>query len=349
MRFYAPITYVWSDIACDRIHTAESEKRCIFNQNTYEMEKPMTQNSPLTLEVYRNADLRQWIRLYIHACRARNLAAGTVEFYEKKLHAFLRFCAEKTITNVNQINADDIRAFLILLEQKAHRPGGIHCYYRSVKTFFRWYENEAEPENWLNPINKVKAPIVPLEPLDPVSIETIKAMMNTCNRGELTDARDKAVLLVLLDTGIRLGEFLALNTDDVDPITGMVLIRSGKGRKPRNVYLGDKSRRSLRKYVRQRTDSSPALWINRFGERLADTGLRMILRRRAAKAGVPVPSPHDFRRAFALERWRAGIDILTLAKLMGHTSLQVLNRYLKQIGDDLEIAAKQSSPVDRNF
>ena len=64
---------------------------------------------------------------------------------------------------------------------------------------------------------------------------------------------------------------------------------------------------------------------------------------------MPVPSPHDFRRAFAIERWRAGVDILTLSKLMGHTSLQVLNRYLKQIGEDLERAAKQSSPVDRNF
>jgi len=50
-----------------------------------------------------------------------------------------------------------------------------------------------------------------------------------------------------------------------------------------------------------------------------------------------------------IERWRAGVDILTLSKLMGHTSLQVLNRYLKQIGEDLERAAKQSSPVDRNF
>lgn len=316
---------------------------------TYTMAHITNLQSQPTLDLYRTVDVRHWVRLYIHACRARNLSPGTIEFYEKKLDAFVRFCTDKMVININQINADDIRAFLIFLEQRAHRPGGIHCYYRSVKTFFRWYENEVEPENWLNPINKVKAPIVPLEPLDPVSIETIKAMMDTCNRGELTDARDKAVLLVLLDTGIRLGEFLALNTDDVDPITGMVLIRSGKGRKPRNVYLGDKSRRSLRKYVRQRTDFSPALWINRFGERLADTGLRMILRRRAAKAGVPVPSPHDFRRAFALERWRAGIDILTLAKLMGHTSLQVLNRYLKQIGDDLEIAAKQSSPVDRNF
>jgi integrase len=75
----------------------------------------------------------------------------------------------------------------------------------------------------------------------------------------------------------------------------------------------------------------------------------MMLRRRAARAHVPVPSPHAFRRAFALERWRAGQDILTISKLLGHASLQVLTRYLKQAGEDLEYAAKQSSPVDLNF
>ena len=174
-------------------------------------------------------------------------------------------------------------------------------------------------------------------------------MMETCRHGKLSDARDKASLLVLLDTGMRLTEFLSLNREDVDPITGMILIRSGKGRKPRNVYLGDKSRQILRRYVKDRKDYNPALWVARSGERLTETGLRMMLRRRAARAGVPVPSPHDFRRAFAIERWRAGVDILTLSKLMGHTSLQVLNRYIKQIGEDLEQAAKQSSPVDRNF
>lgn len=308
------------------------------------MQKPL-----FTLEIYKNNDLHQWILLYIHACRARNLAVGTIEFYRKKLNAFLHFCADGGLNEVGQIHADDIRTFLIFLEEKGHRPAGIHCHYRSIKTFFRWFENEAEPENWLNPINKVKAPIVPLEPLDPVSIETIRAMLETCNRKELMGARDRALLLVLLDTGVRLGEFLTLNIDDVDPITGTVFIRSGKGRKPRTVYLGDKSRQSLRRYVKQRKDNNPAVWISRSDERLTDNGLRMILRRRATQADVPVPSPHDFRRAFAIERWRAGIDILTLSKLMGHTSLQVLNRYLKQIGEDLEFASKQSSPVDRNF
>ncbi|MBI2757208.1 MAG: tyrosine-type recombinase/integrase [Chloroflexi bacterium] len=313
------------------------------------METNIRPNTFLTLDIYQTDDLRKWIGIYLHACRSRNLAGGTIEFYGKKLNAFVQFCLKYEITNINQINAEYIRQFLIILEESGHRPAGVHCYYRSIKTFLKWYEREAEPADWRNPINKVKAPIVPLEPLDPVSIETIKAMLGTCKRGQLSDARDKASLLVLLDTGMRLAEFLALNVDDVDPITGMILIRSGKGRKPRNVYLGDRSRQVLRRYVKERRDYNPALWVSRSGERLTETGLRMMLRRRAAQAGVPVPSPHDFRRAFAIERWRAGVDILTLSKLMGHTSLQVLNRYLKQIGEDLEQAAKQSSPVDRNF
>jgi len=93
----------------------------------------------------------------------------------------------------------------------------------------------------------------------------------------------------------------------------------------------------------------PTLWVGISEERFTATALRSMLRRRAGRAGVPVPSPHDFRRAFALERWRAGVDILTLSKLMGHTSLQVLNRYFKQAGEDLEPAARQSTPVDLHF
>lgn len=300
-------------------------------------------------EISKSGDIQYWLQIYLHACRSRNLSPGTVEFYEKKLNAFLHFCSDLAITDITQINADNIRQFLIYLEERKHKPAGVHCYYRSVKTFLKWYENEVEPEGWRNPIEKVKPPFVPLEPLDPVSIDTIRNMMDTCKRGQLSDARDRASLLVLLDSGIRLAEFLALNREDVNLITGEILIRSGKGRKPRNVYLGDKSRQVLKRYMKLRSDLNPALWVSRSGERLTETGLRMMLRRRAAQAGTPVPSPHDFRRAFALERWRAGMDILTLSKLMGHTSLQVLSRYVKQVGEDLSLAAKQSSPVDRNF
>ncbi|HMN00527.1 MAG TPA: tyrosine-type recombinase/integrase [Anaerolineales bacterium] len=313
------------------------------------MQVNASQNSTPNPGIYRTDELQPWISAFFHACRARNLAIGTIEFYNKKLRAFTDFCLENHADRIGGIKADLIRNFMIMLAEAGHRPAGVHCYYRAIKTFLKWYEREAEPEDWRNPINKVKPPIIPLEPLDPVSIDTIKSLLATCKRGTLVDARDSASLLLLLDTGVRLAEFLALNIGDVDPITGAILVRSGKGRKPRNVYLGEKSRQTLRRYMKKREDHNPALWVSKFGERLSETGLRMMLRRRAAQAGVPAPSPHDFRRAFAIERWRAGVDILTISRLMGHTSLQVMNRYLKQIGADLEQVSRRSSPVDLNF
>jgi site-specific recombinase XerD len=313
------------------------------------METDASQTGPPDPNIYQTDEIQPWIATYLHACRSRNLSEGTIEFYGKKLKAFIEFCLKNDVEKISGIHADLIRHFLIALAEKGHRPAGVHCYYRAVKTFLKWYEREAEPENWRNPINKVKSPIIPLEPLDPVSMDTIKSLLATCTRGKITDARDKASLMLLLDTGVRLAEFLSLNIEDINPITGTILIRSGKGRKPRNVYLGEKSRQTLRRYMKKREDHNPALWVSKSGERLSETGLRMMLRRRAAEAGVPVPSPHDFRRAFAIERWRAGVDILTISRLMGHTSLQVMNRYLKQIGADLEKVARRSSPVDLNF
>ena len=139
--------------------------------------------SVFATDLYQNDNLQDWIGIFLNACLSRILTAGTIEFYRKKLKAFLQFCSDLGITNISQITPDTIRQFLIFLEERKHKPAGIHCYYRSIKTFLKWYEQELEPVDWHNPINKVRAPIVPLEPLDPVSIETIKALIETCQRG----------------------------------------------------------------------------------------------------------------------------------------------------------------------
>lgn len=314
-----------------------------------ESKRPVHPESTFSLDSYSSDNLAQWVELFLYSCRSRNLAAGTIEFYVKKLNVFVRFCNDLAIDWMNQLTPDAIRRFMIWLEESGHNPGGVHGFYRTVRTFLRWYELEAEPDGWSNPIRKVKPPIVPLEPLDPIPIPAAREMHNACEKDTFVGLRDRAILLFLLDTGARKSEFLALNIQDVDLITGVVQIRSGKGRKPRTAHLGDKSRQALRKYLRKRTDDDSALWIGRSGNRLSESGLQMLLRRKARRAGVPEPSPHDFRRAFALERLRAGVDLLTLSKLMGHESLQVLNRYLKQAGEDLQRVAKMSSPVDLHF
>ena len=289
-----------------------------------------------------------WIESFLYDRKSQNMSPGTISYYQVKLRTLMQYCKTRAIDQVHQLTADELRRFMTWLEEQGHNPGGRHALYRAVKTFLRWYELEAEPENWKNPIRKIKAPRVATEPLDPIPQENVKAMMQTCNRSFL-DYRDKAILLGLLDTGARASEFLDLDLADVNQVSGEVLIRQGKGRKPRTVYFGAKTRRAIRAYLKCRHDDLPALWVTDKGDkRLEYFGLRTVIHKRAKLAKVKPYGAHAFRRQFAISMLRAGVDLATLARLMGHSSVHVLLRYLKQIPDDMQAAHLKAGPVDHS-
>lgn len=146
------------------------------------------------------------------------------------------------------------------------------------------------PPDWKNPIRKVKAPKVGLEPIAPVPLDDVSKLFTTCQRGTFRGDRDRAVFLFLLDTGVRAKEFDSLDLEDVDLASGAVLIKEGKGHKPRTVFIGRRARRALRAYLRsRRMFYNTALWVTLSGERFRYTTLRGILRRRAKLAGIPCP------------------------------------------------------------
>ena len=84
------------------------------------------------------------------------------------------------ITQIDQLDPNTIRKYLIWLEEKGHNPGGISAAYRSLRAFLYWWEDEVEPEEWKNPIRKVKDPKVSLEPLQPVPLDKVKALCDAC-------------------------------------------------------------------------------------------------------------------------------------------------------------------------
>lgn len=292
------------------------------------------------------AHIHDWANAFYLAKRVEGLSNLTLIFYRQQLMHFIRYCDAQVITSIDQLTPAILRSFLLAHEERGHNPGGVHGVYRVVKTFLRWYETEAEPEGWQNPISKVKAPRLAELTLEPVKLDVVQALLKTCDRG-LLGMRDRAILLALLDTGTRATELLALDIDDVDPITGAALIRRGKGGKPRTVYLGKKARQALRRYLATRQDGNPALWVTKDDDRLSYGGLRGMIVRRAHYAGVAMPALHSFRRAFALNCLRAGMDVYSLQKLMGHSDLQVLRRYLAQTTDDLRVAHGRASPADQ--
>lgn len=286
-----------------------------------------------------------WIESFLRDRRAQNMSPGTLEFYRKKLTTYTEYAGGVLITRIGQITPESIRDYLIWLEGTGHNPGGIHACYRALKTFLRWWWEETEPD-YKNPITRVKAPRLANLPLEPVTEAEVRALLSVCD-SNFTGLRDRALILALLDTGSRAAEILSMDRGDFDHANGCILIRQGKGRKPRFVYVEQRSRRAIRRYLKQRQDSCPALWVTEYGTRLTYWGLREIIHRRATTARIDPPTLHSFRRAFALNSLRAGMDIYALQRLMGHADLQVLRQYLKQTESDLQNAHEKASPVER--
>ncbi len=286
-----------------------------------------------------------WLEAFLIDRRSQNLSPNTLRYYQRDLNTFSTYSESQAVSTIDQVTPDVLRRFLLWLSETGHNAGGIHGHYRAVRAFFIWYEKEAEPDNWKNPIAKVKAPKVGKQILEPVSLETVSAMLENCGTN-FYGMRDKALILFLLDTGARASEVCAMDIKDVNAITGEAFIRHGKGNKARKVYLGSKSRKTLRSYLRTRTDGNAALFVGKTRERLTYDGIKQTIDRRAKSVQAENASPHAFRRAFAINCLRAGMNIYTLKELMGHEDLQVLQRYLKVTEVDTAIAHRQFAPVD---
>lgn len=309
------------------------------------MPAPGAENHPLTL----NARLDEEVADFLLDRQARNLSARTIEWYTRALVIWRAFLAEQAVLATEQLTPSHLRRFLLMLRERGHNAGGVSNVFRAVAAYLRWYESEYAPAGWSNPLRKLKMPRVPTEPLAPVELETVRAMLATCVPRTLTGERDRALLLVLLDTGLRHQEVTDLAVGDVDMQTGAVMVRSGKGRKPRVVFVGARTRRALLAYLRLRRVVTPEdpLWITQTGGRLSRSGIRQVVRRRAEAAGVDEPGMHALRRAFAINSLRSGMDVVTLQRLLGHTTLAVVQRYLRLVDDDLRAAHARHGAVDR--
>lgn len=275
-----------------------------------------------------------WIEAFLKERLSQNLAKGTVGFYKQKLKPFVSHLETQEIRYISQLTPNTIRDYLLLLEEKGHNSGGIHGYFRAIKAFLRWYWDEVEPDT-KNPITKVKAPRLVIEPIEGIKREEFDSLLEACEKNTYFGERDRTILLTLLDTGVRASELCNINLEDVNLVDSSILIRQGKGRKPRYVFFGKTTRKQIRRWISIRGREDSPLFINRYRERIVYGTLGEIMRRLSIKASVEEPSLHDFRRAFCLECLRKGMSEITIARLMGHSTTQLIGRYAKQTKIDL--------------
>ncbi len=164
-----------------------------------------------------------------------------------------------------------------------------------------------------------------------------------------TARRDRAIIMTLVDTGVRAQELCDLAMCDLDMASGAIVVRHGKGDKSRIVYAGKAVRRAIWRYLAtERPDARPGepLFAERCGRPLTQTALSHLVMQLGRRAGVKV-WPHLLRHVFATQYLRGGGSTLALKRLMGHVSETMLERYVELAECDLQRAHETASPADR--
>ena len=281
--------------------------------------------------------------LFMADRKAQGMAAGTIRFYAEKLRNFYRWTTGAGVALLSDLSSLDVRKYFAYLSERGYAPNTQNLEGRAVRAFLRWCI--AESLTTADPLRNVKIPQPPKEVKPALQPRDIQAMLATA------DARARAMILVLLDTGVRSREFIDLNSGDVDLNAGTVRVRRGKTGKTRTVFISLPTVKALLAYYREQgfPDDGDPLWRNqRTNERLTDSGMRQVLNSTAKDAGVKGAKPHAFRRTFALWSIRQGVDIHTLARLMGHASIEVLKTYL-DLDDTDSAEAHRKANIVGNF
>lgn len=290
--------------------------------------------------------LAKWMTAFLRAEEAEQFSLNTLQFYRVEFRRFIRFCTAEDLSHVEELTPNVMRGYFLHLAETGRNSGGVDAAWRALKTFTRWYEYEEEPDSWRNPFLKLKRGRVNDNPVPPIGPNTVRRLIEACKGSHFTALRDRALILFLLDTGMRAFEVCSLDIDDVDAIGGVAVIQQGKGGKRRAAAFGHRTARSLRIYLRARGDNPGPFWTTDDGRRLTYSGLRQILRRRSKVAGIREPGIHSFRRACSLALTRANVPTLLNQMAMGHSDPKTTMRYNDLQPDDLVRVYSHASPVD---
>jgi site-specific recombinase XerD len=276
---------------------------------------------------------------FILSRQAALLSSSTIDFYNYTTGEFVDYLISNGVYEPKQITSSSVRKCLSTVADRGVASATVHSHARGTRAFLRFLNEEGYI---LTPIN-IKMPRVEQKKMRVLSPEELKQILKICNK-----SRDKVLILFLVDTGLRRSEACSLNWIDVNIPSGFVNIRRSKSKKARSVFIGVKTRRALLRYRRTITheDNDP-VFQTQTGTRFKASGFRQVIRRISEKSGIPF-SAHDMRRTFATLSLKAGMNVLHLQSLLGHSSLEMTRRYVQMVKDDLSEAHKEHGPID-NF
>jgi site-specific recombinase XerD len=305
--------------------------------------------------------LAEAIEVLLVATRADGRSQETIKGYRRKLRQFLAFFGDVV---VEEITVNDVRRYIAHLwdrptrwadhPKRKEQAGGLSPYsvaghVRSIKRLFNFLESEGLIE--VNPTRRIKTPDPKQREPKAIALQDFLALLTVTEGKSALDRRDRAIILLLADTGIRVGGLVGLRVQDVDLERGLVTVTE-KGNKTRLVPFTKPTSEALQAWLEMHPQKGPWLFVS-LGSRakgaLSSNGVAQMLRRRAEQAGIEGRvNPHSFRHALAREYLMDGGDLASLSDLLGHSSVEVTKQsYAVFSVAELQEKHARHSPVAR--
>ena len=242
-----------------------------------------------------------------------------------------------------------LRKFFVELQDSKSRYGkpmkiqAVHTVFCRIRTFFHWCESEDYLQ--VSPMRKLNPPRLDKDLLEALTPEEVGKVEKALQGSDMVSLRNRALVLCMLDSGMRLAEAENLRVQDIDLESGSVTVLLGKGRKSRMTRIGATALKALIRYLRLvRLQPEDYLWVSERGH-LTRHGIRKVLDTLGAKTGIHI-HPHKLRRTTALSMLRNGCDVFSLQSLMGHNDLKTLRKYLAQTQADIGLAHSKFGVLD---
>jgi len=265
---------------------------------------------------------------FIDHLKEKNRAHSTVLAYGKDIDQLVEFLQELERARVADISKDDVEAFLAKLLKNGYTPKSVSRKTNAVKTFFRFLKvNEYVTDD---PALLVSHPKFEVKPPRILSETEYRALRDTVQ----SDVRTYAIVELLLQTGMRIGELARLKLDDIRTGKGRseITVRNFNRHPERSVPLNSRSHKALEAYLKERPKGdSQNVFITRTGRPLLVRNIRATIKRYLEMAGIDDATVNDLRHTFIAHHLKKGASLVLVSKIAGHRRLSTTEKYLEHV------------------
>ena len=305
----------------------------------------------------------------------RNFSAHTIRCYRVDLKQFCEFLSAGAVSDaapqgppavrvengqgeasvrqrILAVTPMEIRAYLVSMRNVGYSKATTARKLASLRSFYKYLVRSGELE--ASPVSVIRTPKQDKRLPKFLDLQQVTALLDAPEADTVLGARDKAILEVIYSSGLRVGELVALNIEDLDEFSEALRIR-GKGKKERLVPLGSKAVEAIRAYLEMRgglgrDNHRGPLFVNKSGRRLSDRSIRRKLNKYLQKAGISIhASPHVLRHSFATHMLNAGADLRSIQEILGHESLSTTQIYTHLTTQRLKEVYDRAHPMARRL